>query len=372
MKLAIICTHPIQYYIPVFKILAQKTELKVFYTAGKNTHFDKGFNQGVNWDIPLFDGYLFEFLLNTAKEQGSHHFMGIKNPDAIKHITNFGPDYLLVYGWAYFSHLNILRHFKGKTPILFRGDSTLLNKKSIFKSFLKGVILKYVYCHIDKAFYVGTNNKAYFKKYGLKEEQLKFAPHAVDNERFIRKSTSDIRSQLHIQKHETLILFAGKFESIKDPELLLKAFIALNLLNVHLLYVGSGVLETELKSKANGYCNIHFMPFQNQSAMPAVYQACDLFCLPSKNDSWGLVVNEAMAAGKAIIVSDKTGAAIDLVRPLNGRIFQSGNLKDLKSKLSELVSNREQLHLKGQHSEEIISSWNFENQVKNILNAIAN
>ncbi|WP_214225785.1 glycosyltransferase family 4 protein [Pedobacter sp. B4-66] len=372
MKLAIICTHPIQYYVPVFKLLAQKIELKVFYTAGKDKHFDKGFNQALNWDIPLFDGYLFEFLLNTAKEQGSHHFMGIKNPDATKHISSFAPNYILVYGWAYFSHLKILQHFKGKMPILFRGDSTLLNKQSIFKDLLKRIALKYVYSRIDKAFYVGANNKAYFRKYGLKEEQLIFAPHAVDNERFSRKSASDIRLQLHIQEQKILILFAGKFESIKNPELLLNAFTALNLLNVHLLYVGSGVLETKLRSIAVGYRNIHFMPFQNQSIMPTVYQACDLFCLPSNNDSWGLAVNEAMAAGKAILVSDKTGSAIDLVRELNGNIFQSGNLEDLKSKLLELVSNREQLRLKGKHSEEIISSWNFENQVKNILNAIAN
>jgi glycosyltransferase involved in cell wall biosynthesis len=372
MKLAIICTHPIQYYVSVFKLLAQKIELKVFYTIGKDIQFDKGFNQVLNWDIPLFDGYSFEFLFNTAGDQGSHHFMGIKNPDAIKHITSFAPDYLLVYGWAYFSHLKILQHFKGRIPVLFRGDSTLLNKQSPFKAFLKRIALKFVYSHVDKAFYVGTNNKAYFKKYGLKEEQLVFAPHAVDNERFSIKTESDIRLQLKIKKHEILILFAGKFESIKDPELLLNAFIALNPLNVHLLYVGSGVLETELRSRATGHNNIHFMPFHNQSSMPAVYQACDLFCLPSKNDSWGLAVNEAMAAGKAIIVSDKTGSAIDLVRPLNGNVFQNGNLTDLKNKLAELVSNREQLHLKGKHSEEIISSWNFETQVKNIMNAIEN
>lgn len=370
MKLAIICTHPIQYYVPVFKLLAQKTELKVFYTAGKDTHFDKGFNQILNWDIPLYDGYLFEFLINTAKEQGSHHFMGIKNPDAIKHISNFAPNYLLVYGWANFSHLKILRHFKGKIPILFRGDSTLLTPQSVFKSLIKRIALRYVYRHIDKALYVGTNNRAYFKKHGLKEEQLIFAPHAIDNERFSKKPTSDIRLQLHIQKHEILILFAGKFEPIKDPGLLLDAFISLNLINVHLLYVGSGVLETELRLRAKGYSNIHFMPFQNQTIMPDVYHACDLFCLPSKNDSWGLAVNEAMAAGKAIIVSDKTGAAMDLIDPGNGCIFQSGNLKDLKVKLSKLVSSRDQLHLKGKYSKEIISSWNFENQVKNILNAI--
>nr|WP_294872732.1 glycosyltransferase family 4 protein [uncultured Pedobacter sp.] len=371
MKLAIICTHPIQYYAPVFKLLAQNIELKVFYTAGKHSSPDKGFNQMVDWDIPLLDGYHFEFLHNTARQKGSHHFMGIKNPDAIDHISNFEPDYLLVYGWAYFSHFKILKHFKRKIPILFRGDSTLLNKHSIFKRLTKGIVLRYVYRHIDKALYVGINNKAYFKKYGLKEEQLIFAPHAIDNERFSEKTDHDIRVLLCIRDHEILILFAGKFDPIKNPELLLNAFKDLDLLNVHLLFVGNGILETKLKSAATGFRNIHLMPFQNQSTMPAVYQACDLFCLPSKSDSWGLAINEAMVAGKAVIVSDKVGAAVDLIHPANGKIFQSGNIADLKEKLLKLVTDRDRLRSMGEFSKEIISPWNFNNQVKNILNAIA-
>lgn len=371
MKLAIICSHPIQYYAPVFKLLAQSIELKVFYTAGKHLNFDKGFNQVVDWDIPLLDGYLFEFFYNTARQQGTHHFMGIKNPDAIDRISNFAPDYLFVYGWAYFSHFKILKHFKRKIPILFRGDSTLLNKQSIFKRLTKGIVLRYVYRHIDKALYVGVNNKSYFLKYGLKEEQLIFAPHAIDNERFSEKTHHDIRTLLCIQDHEILILFAGKFDPIKNPELLLNAFKDLSFSNVHLLFVGNGILESKLKSAAAGFKNIHFMPFQNQSTMPAVYQACDIFCLPSKSDSWGLTINEAMAAGKAVIVSDKAGAAVDLIYPANGKIFKSGNIADFKEKLVKLVSDRDQLRSMGEFSKEIIFSWNFNNQVKNILNAIA-
>nr|WP_068889996.1 glycosyltransferase family 4 protein [Pedobacter panaciterrae] len=372
MKLAIICTHPIQYYVPVFRLLAKNIKLKVFYTVGDHINFDKGFNRVIDWDIPMLDGYQFEFLQNTARNKVTHHFMGIKNPTAIDYISKFAPDYLLVYGWAHYSHFKILKHFKGKIPILFRGDSTLLNEQSIFKCMIRSIVLRYVYRHIDKALYVGTNNKAYFKKYGLKEGQLFFAPHAIDNERFSEKTDLDIRALLGLHPYEILILFAGKLKSIKDPELLLRAFIELDFSNINLLYAGSGRLETKLKSLATGFRNIHFIPFQNQSAMPAVYQACDIFCFPSKNDSWGLAINEAMAAGKAIIASDKTGAAADLINSGNGYIFQSGNITDLKEKLVKLVFDREQLHSKGEFSKKTIYSWNFENQVKNILNAIAN
>ncbi|RZL41586.1 MAG: glycosyltransferase family 1 protein, partial [Pedobacter sp.] len=156
-KLAIIITHPIQYYAPVFKLLAAQCNLKVFYTwglEGAEAKVDKGFNQKIIWDIPLLEGYEYAFLKNKAKEQGSHHFMGMKNPSIISKINNFNPDAILVYGWAYQSHLKVLRYFKGKIPIWFRGDSHLLDSKPLWKKLARKALLTWVYSYIDKAFYV--------------------------------------------------------------------------------------------------------------------------------------------------------------------------------------------------------------------------
>ncbi|MNI79776.1 UDP-D-galactose:(glucosyl)lipopolysaccharide-1,6-D-galactosyltransferase [compost metagenome] len=120
---------------------------------------------------------------------------------------------------------------------------------------------------------------------------------------------------------------------------------------------------------------IHFLDFQNQTAMPVVYQACDLFCLPSQGpgETWGLAVNEAMAAGKAVLVSDKVGCAADLVKPMiNGAIFKSGDLADLKQKLKTLTENKTKLAQMGLASHQIIQDWSFEKQVKAIVNSILN
>ena len=105
-------------------------ELKVFYTWGEGViagKFDPGFQRKVNWDLPLLAGYQYEFVHNTAANPGSHHFLGIKNPTLISQLERFAPDMMLVYGWSFWSHLNIMRHFKGKLPVLFRGDSTLID-----------------------------------------------------------------------------------------------------------------------------------------------------------------------------------------------------------------------------------------------------
>ncbi|MCX2492592.1 glycosyltransferase family 4 protein [Pedobacter sp. PF22-3] len=416
-KLAIITTHPIQYYAPVFKLLAQKIQLRVFYTLGEQSvsQYDHGFGQQIEWDIPLLAGYDYQFLENISKSPGTHHFNGIINPGICEAVQDFKPEAILIYGWAWKSHLNALRFFKGKAPIYFRGDSTLLDQQKSFRRLLRKYFLKWIYNHIDKAFYVGTANKAYFKHFGLKENQLLFAPHAVDNDRFGKENIIEaqtLRTQLHIKSDEILILFAGKFESKKNPELLLNAFIDLDLKKTHLLFVGNGVLEERLKEKAerltgNGAFDyaqndnlsknqddgdeslelramswqenlkkrIHFMDFQNQSQMPMVYQACDLFCLPSKGpgETWGLAVNEAMAAGKAVLVSDKVGCAADLVNPgVNGQVFTSGDLTDLKQKLKVLTENKTKLAQMGLASQEMIKDWSFKKQVNQIVEAIQN
>ena len=160
-RVAIVTSHPIQYYAPLFKLLAQGIELKVFYTWGKDSveKYDPGFGKKVQWDVPLLEGYDYQYLENTSTVPGSHHFKGIRNPTIIKELLDYNPAAILVIGWGYRSHLKVLRYFKGKIPLYFRGDSTLLdNYASGFagkaKNFLRRIFLIWVYIHVDKAFYV--------------------------------------------------------------------------------------------------------------------------------------------------------------------------------------------------------------------------
>lgn len=375
-KLAIITTHPIQYYAPVFQLLAKQLHIKVFYTWGEQStqKYDKGFKQVIEWDLPLLEGYAYEFLENTAKEPGSHHFKGIVNPGLVKAVQAYKPDAILVYGWAWQSHLRAMRYFKGKIPVYFRGDSTLLNKVPSWKNALKGIFLKWVYRHVHTAFYVGAANKAYFKAYGLQENQLIFAPHAIDNDRFGKNRNDEaqaFRNKLGLAPGEILILFAGKLEPVKNPALLLAAFQELNIPRTHLLFVGNGQLEEKLKATIQNSQNTHFVNFQNQTQMPVVYQACDLFCLPSVSETWGLAVNEAMAATKPVLVSDRVGCAIDLVDETNGAIFKSGDLTDLKQKLIALTENPTVLEQMGGKSFEKIQNWSFQKQVKSIVEYVS-
>jgi glycosyltransferase involved in cell wall biosynthesis len=378
-KLAIISTHPIQYNAPLFELLTQRNviEIKVFYTWGKSVlenKFDPGFGKVIDWDIDLLKGYSFTFLENISRNPSSSHYNGIDNPTIIKEIEAWHPDAVLVYGWNFKSHLTCLRYFKGKLPLYFRGDSTILDEKKSIKSILRKIFLKWIYSHVDIVFYVGQSNFDYFKKYGLKKNQMIFAPHAIDNYRFssnevIKNKAFEFRSSLNIKESDFVFLFAGKLEAKKNPELLLDAFISASFdKNIHLVFVGNGELENKIKAKSNSQ-NIHFLQFQNQSEMPAIYEMANTFILPSSGpgESWGLAVNEAMANGKSIIVSDKCGCASNLVEHgLNGFIFQSKNQNELKNCLVKIEEFKSINNKMGVASLNKIKDFTFEKIAKAI------
>lgn len=377
IKLAIITSHPIQYNAPMFALLARSTiiEPKVFYTwsQSRETLFDKDFGQQIKWDIPLLEGYDHEFVENISRNPGPGSFKGIVCPGLNKAVEEWGAQAILVFGWNYKAHYDAMRYFRKKTAVCFRGDSTLLDEQGGLKQLARRLFLKHVYKSCHAAFYVGQNNKAYFLKHGMKENQLFFAPHAIDNDRFSdkdgqhQKEAMNWRKELGIGKDDTLALFVGKFEPKKNPLLLLEAFKKANVAGSHLIFVGNGVLEEELKSNATE--NIHFLPFQNQSKMPAVYRLADLLALPSQGpgETWGLVVNEAMACGRAVLVSNKAGCAPDLVEhSKNGYIFEYDKQEECAEFIKKMLSDKQRMKAMGSHSAEKIREWSFE-QIVNSL-----
>ncbi len=382
-KLAIITTHPIQYHAPWFKLLAAtgEVDLKVFYTWSQTEHgvVDRTFGQVIHWDVPLLEGYSYEFVQNVAKDPGSHHKTGIDCPELIRTIEAFAPDIVMVFGWNFKSHFQVMKYFLGKVPVWFRGDSTLLGEKVGLKRYFRRLSLYYVYRHIDKAFYVGSENKKYYKVHGVNEEQLVFAPHAVDNDRFIGSKENNYekeariwRKKLGFKKNDLVVLFAGKFENKKRPHFLVNIVKAVNevrVVPIKLLLVGNGPQEDILKKTSENDSNIQFLPFQNQSMMPVIYRISDIYCLPSQgpDETWGLGVNEAMASGRGVILSDMVGCGIDLIRPgENGYIFRDSNT--LERKLIELT--KEKSRMLGVSAQQDIRLWDFQVIVTAILDSL--
>lgn len=354
LRLAIVSTHPIQYYAPIFQTLARSATLapRVFYTWSQTATTavaDPGFGRPITWDIPLLEGYDHEFVLNTAARPGTEHFQGLRNPGLIAAIESWGAAAVLVFGWNAHSHLQALRHFKGRIPVFFRGDSTLLDRSRWWRAAARRVVLRWVYRHIDVAIAVGSNNGDYYRWCGVPADRIALAPHAIDTERFADPGgvhtlrATQWRHELGILAGSRVILFAGKFQPKKDPLLLLDAFTRCAQPG-HLVFVGNGELEAELRARASGRADVHFLPFQNQQAMPAIYRVGDVFALPSRGpgETWGLALNEAMAARRPVIAGSKVGGARDLITAgVNGWTFQSADLEQLTAVVAKALGSTE-------------------------------
>jgi glycosyltransferase involved in cell wall biosynthesis len=246
---------------------------------------------------------------------------------------------------------------------------------------MRKILLRSIYKNVDLVLSPGKASDAYFSWAGLLPDQIIRAVHSIDNSRFEDDRLQDSvtcnfelqatqwRRELGIAETATVFLFAGKFESVKNPEILINAFLKISKTNnnIHLIMLGNGTLDSKLKlifdkQFDNSHIkstNISFVPFQNQSAMPTVYRLCDVFILPSISETWGLAVNEAMACGKPVIVSDKCGCAQELVvEGVNGYTFKSGSAADLISKM-QLMLDRTDLKSMGESSKQIISTFNY-------------
>lgn len=314
-RLAILSTHPVQYNVPLFRILASdpKTSLHVFFTkTEKEFRFDAEFDQEVTWDIPLTEGYLHSNHPCTTSQE---------KKDLIQSITAFAPNAVLIFGWNPPGHLASMRHFFDKIPVWFRGDSIMDSGIKGWKRWFRRLVLWWVYRNVDRAFYVGQRNREYFLWAGLSETQLTFAPHAVDAEFFTRddaarrEEASNIRIEMGIEQSETVFLFAGKLNVNKQPVPLAEAFLKAledGTTNAHLIFVGSGPLEEELRLRFDCNTRIHFVGFQNQTRMPIWYRAADVLCLVSISETWGLAVNEALLCGCRVLASDSLGCLPDL------------------------------------------------------------
>jgi glycosyltransferase involved in cell wall biosynthesis len=337
LKLAIVTTHPIQYYAPIFRALAAdpRLQVRVYYTWSQaaDGHFSDTFGREVAWDVPLLDGYDYEFTDNVARRPGTERFFGLRTPGLVPAVEAWGAEAVLVFGWNSAAHLGAMRHFKGRIPVFFRGDSVLLDPLPWQRALVRRAVLRLVYTRIDVALAVGLNNADYFRWAGVDPRRISIVPHSVDVARFSDPDGSQAararawRAELGIGDSDVALVFAGKLTDKKDPLLLVRAWRRSGV-DAHLVVAGSGPLLPALEAEGAGDPRLHLISFQNQAAMPAVYRLGDVFVMPSKGpgETWGLALNEAMASARPVIASDRVGGARDLVRVgSNGWVFAAGD-----------------------------------------------
>jgi glycosyltransferase involved in cell wall biosynthesis len=384
-RLAVVLSHPTQYYSPWFRWLRAHTplEFRVFYLwdFGVTVRRDPGFGTEFAWDVNLLDGYDSEFVSNSASRPGTESFWGLRNPALPERLAAWPPDFVLLFGYRYATHLRLIAWCRRRgIPLIFRGDSHLLGQAS--PSFLKRVLLRAIYRQFAAVTYVGAANRAYFEAFDVPAGRLYFAPHAVDHEHFDpaspvhREAAQRLRAEMGLAPGQRVVLFAGKLMPRKRPLALLEAFLATPRPGVTLLFVGDGEEKSVLQAHAarNPEADVRFLPFANQSGMPARYLLADLFVLPSLGnfETWGLAVNEAMHMGVPCLVSDLVGCQQDLVIDgETGWVFRAGDAAHLRAKLDEALDTlgRDPANIKAGAAERI-AGYTYAQTTKGLLRAI--
>lgn len=348
-------SHPIQYFAPMYKFMnEQGVPTKAWYCSDESIRggLDKQFGVDVKWDIPLLEGYESEFLKNYSwKPSHSQGFFGLMNLGAITRMFKIPKSVFVVHGWNYFTHFFIL--FLGKL----KGHTVCLrcempqnqeDLKKGWKQSVKRVLLKYIiFPRVNYFLYIGSQNRLFYKSYGIKDEQLIFCPYSVDDRRF-RKESNELKSaipaikeRLGIPADGKIILYSGKYMDKKRPMDLVEAFKKLNDPNCWLIMVGEGELRKEMEQfiAANQLKQVILTGFVNQSQVSEYYAISDVFVMCSTvGETWGLSVNEAMNFGSPVLISDITGCSGDMViNGDNGYIFKTGDTDELAQRLADVL-----------------------------------
>jgi glycosyltransferase involved in cell wall biosynthesis len=349
MRLAVIASHPIQYHAPLFRELARRLDLTVFY-AHRATSADQalaGFGIGFDWDIDLLSGYEHVFLSNCASRPGLDRFGGCDTPEISTRLAKGHFNAVLVLGWHLKTYLQASFAAKRlRLPLLARGDSHLVTPRPTIKRAAKAIIYPAFLRLFDAALYVGERSRAYWMHYRYPEQRLFFSPHCVDTEWFAARATEAarlaLRARLGLADETKVALFAGKLLPFKRALDLVHAAARLRARGhqVAVLAAGTGPLEGEMIAAARKMgVSLHLLGFRNQTEMPAAYAAADILVLPSDGcETWGLVANEALACGRPVVLSDAVGSAPDLAADNTaGRVFPVGDIAALATMLEEIV-----------------------------------
>lgn len=358
MRLGILVSHPVQYQAPWFRALAQDLEsLEVFFAHRPDAvQQGAGFGTGFQWDVDLFSGYRHRFLQNVARRAGPDHYFGCDTPEIGEIIRSGRFDAFIVSGWFLKCYWQAVRACHGTgVPVLVRGDSQLGTPRPLVRRLVKMATHRWMLRRFDGFLVVGQRNRQYLAHYGVPACRMFAAPHSVDNEWFASRAREgrprrDAKRDCWGVHRETLVaVFVGKLVAEKRPNDILLALERLrdvHRADVATVVVGAGDLESELRAAAEKMrLPVHFAGFRNQTELPDLYAAADVLVLPSVSETWGLVVNEAMACGLPAIVSDAVGCAPDLIEEgQTGFTFPAGDVNALAERLARLARLKQAGH----------------------------
>lgn len=388
LRLAYFVSHPIQYQAPLLRRIAREPDidLEVFFSSDHTVrgYVDEGFGVNVEWDVPLLDGYRSSFLprwRDAGKEPG---FWRPLNHGIFERLERGHFDAVWSHGYSTVNSLRVIASAAMlHIPVLLRAESTLHDRaRSRAKLLAKEGFFRILQSQLSAVLAIGEANARYWRHYFGEATPIFRMPYAVDNDFFQRRAAEGVpgrdgfRAELGLDPGRPIILFASKLQERKRCADLVAAHTLLRharpSLLPYVLIVGDGEERQRLEQQAAGDADIRFLGFRNQTQLPRFFDLCDVFVLPSRHEPWGLVVNEAMNAGRPTVVSDDVGCQQDLVREgETGAVFPAGDVAALAAAIERVLETPERAARMGAAARAHIGRFSFEQDVAGLRRALA-
>ncbi len=353
-RLAIVVSHPIQHFVPLYRALALRADLdlKVFFASriGIDPSFDAEMNTSFAWAGDLLEGYDHRFL-EEADSIEAVSFRAINNPSLGSALREFSPSVVLVYGYAQLTALRAIGWARmNRVPVIMAGDGDAQPYQDNARSRLRSLAVGFVMRQVSAVLTVGDQNEIFWSRLGVSEHKQFRSPFPIDETvyRHARQNRAAmrmaIRRRFDIPDEAFIALFVGKLSERKRPADLLAAAAKVKADQpLHVLFCGNGPILDDLQEKARETgVTAHFAGFVNLDRLPLFYCAADTLVIGSEHDPHPLVGSEACAIGLPLIVSDRVGliGKTDIARPdVNARIYPCGDVDGLVQALQALIGD---------------------------------
>lgn len=356
-RIAIVVSHPIQHFCPMYASWAKLDEfvLKVFFASnlGATKYFDPNFKREITWNNLYLNEFNHEFLNGDLTLQSTRK-LDAENLDT--KLKEFQPQLIVLYG--YFHKISKRARkwaIRNKVEIAYISDAEHKQARPLWKELLKIPYLFFYFRKINYFLTVGDANEAYYRFYGVPQTKLYRMMFSIDIRSYDvafgnkEKLREQFRSKYNIRVDEIVLTVVGKLVSWKSQDDLIKLLYKLERefpqQKFNLIIAGSGEMEKPWKALSSNLVHnkVHFLGFVEPTVLPEIYAATDVYIHPAKIEPHSLAISEAIYMGCPILVADTTGSwgENDDVQPnKNGFVYTHGNIEELKQFLLNIIQDR--------------------------------
>ena len=361
MKVFILTTVMAPYRVQLFSEIGKRCELYVCFEQMRSSERDEKWYDESSTNFHLVKLKRWDASVKTAK------------PDVIKHIRNIRPDIVIAYEYHTNTSLLMLSYCQlMRIPYIINCDGAFLSKS------IKDVVKKHYISRARGFISSGTMADKYLLHYGASESRIHFNHFTSLHTADILKNVPSVEERNLARQEKGItekrvVLSVGQFVYRKGYDVLLKA--AAGLSNDIGIYIIGGKVTPEYEQlvEEHNLQNVHFVDFLPPEELKHYFLSADLFVLPTREDVWGLVINEAMACALPIVTTNRCVAGIELIEDgVNGYIVSTANHDMLHSAIDKILSNEILRNNMAAENLRRIREYTYEVSAMDVISAIEN